>query len=141
MIIKLGSTSKKRLNTCCPAIQEIIIEAVEDDNCPLDFGVVCGFRGKKLQDRAEHEGKSNAKWGQSDHNVMKGNNPYSFGIDLAPYCSEINNYIWNDMDKYNALATHIMSIAHKLGYHLEWGGNYKLKGGSNDPGHFSLILK
>ncbi len=140
-IVTLGKTSKKRLGTCCEGWQEIIVSAAADPECPCDFGVVCGGRGEVDQNKAYAEGKSNAKWGESDHNVMRGDNPWSFGVDVAPYDSGIRDYVWEDELLYAALASHIMKHATKLGYSVEWGGTYKLKGGGNDPGHFSMLLK
>lgn len=135
MVVKLGKTSRRRLGTCCPPIQTIVKAAASDPNCPCDFGVVCGYRGKGGQESAFASKKSNARWGESDHNVMKGDNPFSMGIDLAPYSSEINNYIWDDDDLYAALASHIMSTATRLGFKVEWGGNYK---SIKDLPHYSL---
>jgi len=139
--VYFGSTSKKRLATCHPAWSEIMIEAANDSECPCDFGIVCGWRNEWDQDKAFMDGKSNARWGESDHNVMIGNKPWSLGIDIAPYSSEIKNYLWEDAYAFNALASHIIAVAGRLGYRVEWGGNYKLRGGTGDPGHFSLKLK
>lgn len=141
MIVTLGRTSRRRLDTCCPPLGLIITSAAADPECPCDFGVVCGGRGKEKQNKAYDEKKSNAKWGQSDHNIMKGDDPFSFGIDVAPYSSEKRDYIWDDELLSAALASHIMRHAVKLGYTLEWGGTYKLRNGNSDPGHFSLLLK
>lgn len=138
MLVKLGRTSSRRLSTCCPAIQEIVRAAANDPNCPCDFGVVCGGRGKDAQEKAFAEGKSNARWGSSDHNVMKGDKPYSMGVDLAPYSSALRNYIWEDDELYAALALHLMTTASKLGYRLEWGGNYT---SIKDMPHYSLLFK
>ena len=140
-IVTLGKTSRKRLDTCADPLQSIIISAAADPECPCDFGVVCGGREEEDQNRAYAEGKSNAWWGESDHNVMKGDKPFSMGIDLAPYEASIRNYVWGDELLFSALASHIMKHASKLGYSIEWGGIYKLRNGKNDPGHFSLLFK
>ena len=141
MIIELGRTSNRRLNTCCPSWGFIIRAAAADPECPCDFGVVCGSRGQEKQEKAFSEGKSNARWGESDHNVMMGDEPWSLGIDLGVYDPDIHNYVWEDPPMYAALASHIMKHAHKSGYHVEWGGTYDLGDGKNDPGHFSLLFK
>ncbi|MCK5603166.1 M15 family metallopeptidase [Candidatus Pacearchaeota archaeon] len=138
MLVTLGRTSTRRLSTCCPPVQEIVRAAVKDPNCPCDFGVVCGSRGEGGQTAAFESGKSNAKWGSSDHNVMRGDAPYSMAVDLAPYSSKLRNYIWDDEELFAALASHLMSTASRLGYKLEWGGNYT---SIKDMPHYSLLFK
>ena len=129
----LGKTSLRRLSTCCPTWQKIIKAAIKDS--PLDFGVVCGFRGEIEQEEAYRNGRSNARWGESDHNVMRGNNPWSLAVDLAPYAD--GRFLWEDEEAYAALAGHIMSTAARLGHRVEWGGNYA---SIKDLPHFSLRL-
>ena len=142
MIITLGKTSRKRLDTCCPPLQEIVKAAAADPECPCDFGVVCGARGRVDQMAAYDAGLSNAEWGESDHNVMKGDDPFSMGVDLAPYDPSIRNYVWDNGDqRYEALAGHILTHAAKLGYSIEWGGTYDVNGaapGGSDKPHYSL---
>lgn len=140
MIVRLGKTSTKRLDTCCPPIQEIIRAAAADPECPCDFGVVCGSRGDADQNNAYASGDSGAKWGESDHNVMMGDTPYSMAVDLAPYSTEINDYLWHDKDLFRALASFIVNKAVSMGYVVEWGGNYSNIAGGDMP-HFSLRFK
>lgn len=140
-LVILGRTSKKRLSTCCEGWQEIMVSAANDLECPCDFGIVCGGRGEEAQNKAYNEKKSNCKWGESDHNVLRGDDPWSLGIDIAPYDADARDYVWEDELLYAALASHIMKHAAKLGYAIEWGGRYKLRNGKNDPGHFSMLLK
>ncbi len=136
MIVTLGRTSRGRLATCCPPIRQIITAAAEDSKCPCDFGVVCGARGEKAQNEAKQNGKSNAKWGESDHNVMRGPTPFSMGVDVAPYDPRVKDYVWDGTDpRYAALARHILATAERLGYKLEWGGNYT---SISDKPHYSL---
>ena len=140
MKVGLGRTSKRRLKTCCPPIQHIVEAAAANGSSPCDFGVVCGSRNKEDQTAALMSGRSNAKWGESDHNVMKGDKPYAMAIDIAPYSAKINNYVWDDKELYEKLAYHIMETAVGLGYALEWGGTYKMKDGKGDMPHYSLLF-
>lgn len=136
MIVTLGKTSKRRLATCHPVIQKLVSESASDPECPCDFGVVCGYRGKGGQELAYANNRSKAKWGESDHNVKIGDIPYSLAVDLAPYDPEKRDYVWNSTDpRYEALASHLMSKAESLGYKLEWGGNYT---SISDKPHYSL---
>ena len=136
MVVTLGRTSKRRLATCCGPLKKIVKAAATDPGCPCDFGVVCGARGEAEQNEAFAGGKSNTKWGESDHNVMMGPNPFSMGVDVAPYDPGMKNYVWDDKDpRYEALASHLLSVASKLGYKLEWGGNYR---SISDKPHYSI---
>ena len=138
MIVTLGKTSTKRLNTCIPPLQEIFRTAAADPACPCDFGIACGFRGKIKQTIAFVGKNSKAKWGESDHNVMIGDKPYSMGVDAPPYDPKMNNYVWDKDDpRHEALSKHILYTAKRLGYKLEWGGNYK---SIVDKPHYSFIF-
>ncbi|MCK5608744.1 hypothetical protein KAR91_43100 [Candidatus Pacearchaeota archaeon] len=141
MIVILGKTSSRRLNTCCPELHHIVRAAANDPDCPYDFGVICGYRGKNKQNDAFLSGKSDAKFGQSDHNVKKGNQPWSEAVDLGVYSSKIRDYLWDDYEKHLELSKFILKKANDLGYHLEWGGNYDLRSKANDVFHYSLKFK
>jgi len=138
---KFGATSRSRLATCCPELQLLMQEAIRDDDCPCDFGIVCGFRGQTEQNRAFYSGKTNARWGESDHNFRKGDTPWSLAVDIAPYAN--HNFIWDAEDsRYEKLATHILSVARRLGLHIEWGGTYRIgPTKSPDKVHYSIKLR
>lgn len=71
-----GATSKERLATCHPLLIRLAQAVIRD----FDFSVICGYRGKEDQDKAYFEGASNAKYGDSLHNVDP-----SLAIDVAPW--------------------------------------------------------
>jgi len=119
----LGKTSKKRLSTCHKTWRKVINLAIQTS--PLDFGVVCGGRGKQAQETAYLSGKSLAKWGESDHNFRLGNKLCSLAIDLGPYCHVSRDYVWNDEHAWKVLADHIISCGKRFGHKIEWGGNWK----------------
>lgn len=135
----LGKTSKARLATCCPELQEIIKLAIKHPKCPCDFGIICGFRNEKEQTKAYVEEKSNAQWGESDHNFRKGDIPWSLAVDIGPYID--NDYMWDQKSKlHNILADHIFYITSQLGYHIQWGGTYKI-GPNKTPDKFHYSIK
>lgn len=132
-----GNTSKARRDTCCKKWITILDEAIE--TAPFDFGIVCGFRGETMQNKEFAEGDSKAKWGESWHNVMKGDNPYSLAVDVAPYCPIIRDYLWDDHTKFRQLFEHIRMIAYKHGVTVKWGGTFQsIKGG--DLPHIEIVI-
>ncbi|MDH5525155.1 MAG: hypothetical protein OEY01_14360 [Desulfobulbaceae bacterium] len=136
----LGKTSIKRLDTCHPAWWAILHKAIKTS--PIDFGVVCGARGEDDQNKALAAGKSNALWGESDHNWMLGNNPCSLAVDVAPYSAEHRNYMWPEVvgqsasdEAFKLMSDHIIATAAILGYVVESGANYSAIKGGDKPHH------
>ena len=127
-----GTTSKRRRDTCHIVWRKILDEAIRTS--PLDFGIVCGGRGREAQNKAFSDGNSGATWGESDHNYMRGYKFCSLAVDVAPYCSAINDYIWHDANLWVILSNHIIDTARELGYKIEWGGHYA----NVDKPHFAL---
>lgn len=140
-----GKTSFRRLRTCHPAWGQILTTAIETS--PIDFGVVCGHRRRSDQNQAFADNKSNARWGQSDHNFLKGDKPCSLAVDLAPYSAEHRNYMWPEVvgqeasnEAFKLMSDHIIAVAAKMGYAVESGANYStIKGG--DRPHHALKFK
>lgn len=131
----LGVTSSNRLTTCRPETGLIIRTAIKTS--PIDFGVVCGGRGKFLQEKSKLDGFSDAGWGESDHNIMKGDKLWSPAVDVAPYSAELRDYIWDDNGLWYILHNHIRKTADGLGYKMICG--IMLKGGKKDFPHCLLV--
>lgn len=130
-----GNTSKSRRDTCHPKWRIILNEAIK--TAPFDFGIVCGFRGKTMQNKAYNEGKSSAKWGESTHNYRIGDKPCSLSVDVAPYDQEAQDYIWDDKAKFRKLFEHIRMIAYKHGINVRWGGSFK---SFTDMPHIEFVI-
>lgn len=131
----LGKTSMRRLSTTRPEVRNILMEAIQTSE--IDFGVVCGWRGQEEQNVAYCDGNSNARWGQSDHNIMIGDKPYSPAVDIAPYGAELRDYIWSDDELWKYLHAHVIATAKKLGYKMLCG--VILKNGRVDNPHCLLV--
>lgn len=119
-----GKTSTERLKTCDEKLQKILNNVIE----LYDFTIICGYRGEEEQNKAFSEGKSNAKFGQSKHNVYP-----SKAVDIAPYDKGID---WNDHEAFNFLATLVFDEAQRQGIKIRWGGHFK---SISDKPHFELI--
>lgn len=91
----------------------------------MDFTILQGYRGEEDQNTAFAEGKSNARFGQSLHNV----NP-SRAVDIAPYPID-----WQDTEKFAQLAGMFKAVAAQKGIAVRWGGDFK---SIKDMPHFEL---
>jgi len=119
---RLSRVSKARLGTCHPLLVDLVEEALATS--PLDFTVLCGYRGKDEQDLAVAQGNSKVKWPNSKHNSLP-----SRAVDLAPYPVD-----WDDLGRFRQLATHVMMTAQRMEIGLRWGGNFRFV----DMPHFEL---
>lgn len=133
----ISSRTQKELDTCHWAMKEIHLRAIP--NAPYDYGVLQGFRSEDLQNRAFAEGKSDARWGESDHNFMLAGKPCSKGTDI--YIWHNGRYLLGD-ESLEARAMmretqrYIQGVASGLGHvtsHMP-----TLKNGVEDLGHISL---
>lgn len=119
---KLSETSKMRLATCHPSIQEVVNEAIK----VVDFSVLCGYRDEAEQNEAFESGASNVQYPNSKHNSLP-----SLAVDLAPYPID-----WKNKERFAYLAGVVMAIAKIKGIELRWGGTFKKP---VDMPHFELV--
>jgi peptidoglycan L-alanyl-D-glutamate endopeptidase CwlK len=110
-----GKTSRERLETCHPDIQEVLNEAIKH----YDFVVVCGHRNKEEQDKAYAQGLSKARWPDSKHNTFP-----SMAVDVAPYDASKRAIDWNDRTAFARLAGFIQGLAAAKGIKLRYGGDW-----------------
>lgn len=122
-----GKSSLARLDQCDVRLALVMTAAIE--NSQIDFGIVCGHRGKEDQDRAVAEGKSKTPWPISKHNALP-----SLAVDVCPYIG--GKYAWNDIQAFKDLAAHILATAEAKGIRLRWGGNWKINDAVSAPGKF-----
>ena len=105
-----SSRSKERLLTCDPNLRRVLEEAIKH----TDFSVLCGHRNMDDQNRAVSEGRSKLSWPKSNHNRMP-----SRAVDVAPWPID-----WEDIRRFEQLATHILAAASRLGVEVRWGGHW-----------------
>jgi len=91
----LGRTSKSRLDTCHPLLINVVEVAIVYS--PMDFTVVCGYRGEVAQNSAYANGNSTKRFPQSMHNHLSDEQdmaegyadalgiPLSLAVDVAPW--------------------------------------------------------
>lgn len=127
-----GKSSRTRLASCHPDIQEVLNEAIKH----IDFSVVCGHRSEEAQDLAYAHEKSQVKWPNSKHNSLP-----SLAVDVAPYDGGI---LWDDVEAFTLLAGIIKGIAIMMGIKVrigcDWDGDGMVKEHSFlDRPHVELI--
>jgi hypothetical protein len=117
-----GDKSRSKLETCDPAIQKVLNEAIKH----FDFSVIWGHRGQRDQDRAYRDGYSKTPWPNSRHNSQP-----SRAVDIVPYPGGFRN---PDATFY-LMATHVLRAANVHGVDLRWGGHWRT---FKDLAHFEL---
>ena len=119
---KFSDRSKSRLITCDDRLQDLFNEVVEHFDCT----VLCGHRNREDQEKAYREGKSKARWGQSNHNTLP-----SMAVDVVPYPID-----WNDIQRFHHFAGLVLGIAAMKGINIRWGGHFK---NFFDGPHFEIM--
>ena len=106
--VKLGATSKTRLRSVDPKLQEVCLKAFE--TMPFDIVVLEGIRTSERQAELFKQGAS--KTMNSKHLTGK-------AIDLAPYPVD-----WKDIERFTIMAEHVLAAADELGVKVRWGGTW-----------------
>lgn len=119
-----NETSRQRLATCDPRLQDILNEAIEY----VEFMVLTGHRGQADQDEAFRTGKSQKKWPNGNHNSYP-----SKAVDIAPLSSQLGDKLsWKDIVAFGRLMGYIDCIAKrqgvKLRFGLDWDGDFRTVG-------------
>ena len=115
------STSRKRLDTCHPAHQDLFLAVLQR----RDIAIACGYRCPREQAKLYAQGRTapgdivtNARPGQSLH----GRCP-SLAADVVPYPER-----WDSVEAFEALAPVVFEEWDKLhwskGFTLRWGGHW-----------------
>jgi peptidoglycan LD-endopeptidase CwlK len=124
--------SKKNLEACEIPLQTLATKALATS--PIDFTIICGYRGKKDQDKAFSSGASKVKFPNSKHNKWP-----ALAFDAVPYPLD-----WHDIKSFQELGDHIietwgsMTDEEKMGFDLSWGGTWK---SFKDYPHYELRKK
>lgn len=108
---KLSPRSKKILKTCHNDLQTVMNTAIRY----INFSVICGYRGKKKQNKAYVKGSSTLKFPKSRHNKKP-----SLAVDIIPYPTR-----YKDAFEFYYLAGVIHVVATILQIKLKWGGTWK----------------
>jgi peptidoglycan L-alanyl-D-glutamate endopeptidase CwlK len=133
-----SATSKQRLETCDPRLQELLNEAIKH----IDIVVLEGHRGEAAQNEAFRKGASKKRWPDGNHNSIP-----SKAVDIAPYFPEIK-IDWSDLIAFGRLMGFIQCLAIqrgiKLRFGLDWDGDFRSVNRDPDEGfldapHMELV--
>ena len=125
-----SSTSHSRLQTCHDDLQRLFNEVVKHFDCV----VLCGHRGRVLQNEYFTRGKTQVRWPDGKHNQRP-----SGAVDVAPY--PVN---WKDLNQFYFFGGVVKGIALQLDIQIRWGGDWdsdnQVKDNNfNDLVHFELF--
>ncbi len=126
-----SETSRQKLATCDPRLQDILNEAI----LHVDFTVLEGHRNKEAQDEAVRKGNSQKPWPTGNHNSYP-----SKAVDIAPLSKQEGDKLsWKDIVAFGRLMGYVDCIAKqhgvKLRFGLDWDGDFRTVG--QDPNeHF-----
>ena len=134
MKYNLSNTSKDRIKDILPILQEIILEAIDHEDCPEDFGIpqFGGLRSEADQlglyaiGRTVEMGRKPVTY--VDGIIKKSNHQakedgYGYAFDVYIYDHATKRASWS-VDRLTSLATHIIKIARTKYIKLDWGGNW-----------------
>jgi len=127
-----SETSRRRLITCSPLLQQVFNEVIKYYDC----SILCGHRSEKDQLIAYQEDKSKVQWPNSKHNIFP-----SDAVDVAPY--PIN---WNNIKRFYYFAGFVLGVASQLRINIrfggDWDGDEDLDDQTfNDLVHFELVME
>lgn len=125
-----GTTSRRRLETADPRLQEVFNIAIQY----MDMTILCGERTEVEQNALYAEGKTQVKYPDSKHNKSP-----SLAVDAAPWPID-----WSDREQFTLMAGLIIGIGAMLGYTIRWGGDWNrdFKVSDNnfdDLPHFEIV--
>ena len=109
---KFGKSSKERLATCHPKLQEVFNEVIKFVDC----SVLEGHRSGERQDKLFEEGKTKVKFPMGRHNSSP-----SRAADVTPYPVD-----WDDRERQTLFAGFVLGIAQSMGIKLRWGGDWDM---------------
>lgn len=115
---KFGKTSRQRLETCHPLLQEIANEAIKY----IDFSILCGYRDELEQNQAVRNKASKVEFPNSKHNSLP-----SIAMDVTPYPID-----WKDIKRFAYLMGILKGIAMVKGIEVRTGTDWDLDGDITD---------
>ena len=103
--------SKIKLQTCDIRLQKLFNEVIKHVDC----SILEGHRTKDRQNELYQEGKTKAKYPDSNHNSLP-----SSAVDVVPYPVD-----WNDINRFYHFAGIVKGIASQMDIKIRWGGEFK----------------
>jgi hypothetical protein len=125
-VCRFGVVSLSRLDTCTPALQRLMKEAIRRAPKWLDFAIECGHRGEAEQNAAFARGTSKKRWPDGEHNSLP-----SRALDIRP-AAPFSAEDWNDRVRFARIVGFIEGVAADLGIPIRVGLDWDRDGRSID---------
>jgi len=111
---QFSRTSKARLATCHPDIQQVFNEVIKHFDCKI----LEGHRTKETQDKLFYAKppRTQVKYPNSKHNSSP-----SRAVDVMPYPLD-----WGDRERCSLFAGFVLGTATAMGITLRWGGDWDM---------------
>ncbi len=137
-VFKFSKTSKARLATCHPALQDIMNEIINF----VDIGITCGKRTLAEQQFAIDTGASKLSDARNGKHVPpadkeQGLETYSFAVDIV-WFNHKNKIDWASK-VYRVLGPAIVELGKRKGLNIRWGGDWDQDGDQQDQTFNDLV--
>lgn len=114
-MFKFSEKSQNNRDTCHPNLIVLFDTALKTS--PLDFSIICGYRGKSEQEQAYEDHTSKLHFPHSKHNSSP-----SLAADIQPYPYTDEAKKDPNHTKFRELSLHIKKVAKDLGIPVINGG-------------------
>lgn len=133
---KWGNTSKERLSSVHPDLQDVFNVVIQYVDCTI----LSGHRGEQEQNLAFYSEpqRSKVKWPNSNHNKKP-----SLAIDAMPWLPGIG-IDWEDWERITSFARFVQGVGAGMGIKIRWGADWNSDLRTSDERfldgpHFELI--
>lgn len=140
MAYQLGTRSRRNLAGVHPHLVGVVERAIE--LTAQDFAVIEGVRTLDRQRDLYAQGRTEpgpiVTWTMRSRHFVHADG-YGHAVDLVPWPVD-----WDDLTKFESIATAMFSAAQELGVALRWGADWDQDGqprerGESDSPHFELV--
>lgn len=105
---RFSPSSLKKLKSCHWKLQELFQEVIRHNDCTI----LEGHRSRQRQEQLVAKGLSQTMNSRHLHDP-------SLAVDAAPWPLD-----WNNRDRFIAFGELVKNIAHRMGIHITWGGDW-----------------
>lgn len=142
----LGRKSLQRLQMAHPLWRDVAQEGIAET--PMDFTVLCTFRGEEEQNDAFENGRSTKRWPESKHNYTSAQQdidegfasrigqPLSLAVDLVPWFRLDPHIRWDWPEEVRWLNGFIVGIGTPIvrphGFIIRTGADWDMDGDQHD---------
>jgi peptidoglycan L-alanyl-D-glutamate endopeptidase CwlK len=109
-LAQFSETSKHKLSTCDPQLQELFNAVIEIFDCVI----LEGHREEERQNWLYSRGASKLQYPNSKHNQAP-----SKAVDVSPYPVD-----WQNYHRFYLFSGFVLGAAWRMGINIRWGGDW-----------------